>query len=797
MRAGTKADWLARSALVLLVLVLFREALAGGVLFRRDIHLIWHPQIEGFVHAVAGGSLPLWDPSPAFGASLLADPQAQVLYPLTWLNLVLRPWVYCTLYAVGHLLFSTLCFFALARRWGLSRLAAAAGAALWTLSGPLLSAVDLWHHFAGASFMPAVFLAAESAFETRRTRDVVLLGVVFGLQVLAGSADMCALTLLALLVWVAVVRMPWRDWRSSLQLLARGSAALLLAAAISAGAWVAAFDAVSRSSRHDLPEAVRTYWSVHPVALAELVLAGVPGRLPLLPAWRQALYEGREPFLASLYLGLPCLALVGAAFAAPGSRRRWALATLGLGAALAALGRHAPFYDLAIALVPPLRVLRYPVKAMVVVAFAWAGLAGFGVDVWRARAGARAEAAGSGRRWLTTVLIPLTLATAGAAAIATFVLAGLAAPSWMASLLAPPGSGTLFPLARGLAIHAALGALAVLLTLLRFARRASFLAATAAIVAVFDLAVAHPRPNPVAPAALYQNRPEVLGVLGDLRAARIYSYDYADVARPKDVPGPEVVQKLVRWPAGWSAEAALALAQQTSLAPQTAGRWRLRQAFDVDYKGLQPEPLAYLTRLVRLREQRPEELVRLLRLCSVTHVVAQHRVGGDRLRLVAQVPGFFAAPTLVLAVPDPMPRARVVAGVRIADGFDALGALLEPDFDPARMVLLPAGHAIEPPSSFRGSARIVDERADRVRIEAELSSEGYVVLADTHDPGWRVRVDGRPAPLVRANVAQRAVLVPAGRHVVEMSYRPPLVLAAVVVSIVSFLAALVALVLLA
>ena len=65
------------AALVLLVVVLFRESiLAGGVFFKRDIHLIWHPQVEGLVRAVFSGALPLWDPSPAFGQPLLADPSA-------------------------------------------------------------------------------------------------------------------------------------------------------------------------------------------------------------------------------------------------------------------------------------------------------------------------------------------------------------------------------------------------------------------------------------------------------------------------------------------------------------------------------------------------------------------------------------------------------------------------------------------------------------------------------------------------------------------------------------------------
>ena len=96
------------------------------------------------------------------------------------------------------------------------------------------------------------------------------------------------------------------------------------------------------------------------------------------------------------------------------------------------------------------------------------------------------------------------------------------------------------------------------------------------------------------------------------------------------------------------------------------------------------------------------------------------------------------------------------------------------------------------PEGFRGQARVVRESADRVRLDAELSADGYVVLVDGHDPGWRVRVDGRPAPLVRANVAFRAVAVPAGRHVVDMVYRPTAALAGLVVSGITLAALVVA-----
>jgi hypothetical protein len=69
--------------LLLLVGLLFREALAGGVFYERDVHLLWVPQVEGLVRAIASGAPPLWDPLPSFGQPLLANPTVQVLYPST------------------------------------------------------------------------------------------------------------------------------------------------------------------------------------------------------------------------------------------------------------------------------------------------------------------------------------------------------------------------------------------------------------------------------------------------------------------------------------------------------------------------------------------------------------------------------------------------------------------------------------------------------------------------------------------------------------------------------------------
>jgi hypothetical protein len=101
------------------------------------------------------------------------------------------------------------------------------------------------------------------------------------------------------------------------------------------------------------------------------------------------------------------------------------------------------------------------------------------------------------------------------------------------------------------------------------------------------------------------------------------------------------------------------------------------------------------------------------------------------------------------------------------DGAAALAALQDPAFDPARVVILEAGDAGRLPSG--GS---LTPSSNAFIISVTLDQPGWVVLADTHYPGWIATVDGRPEPLLRANYAFRAVAVPAGPHTVVFDYRP-------------------------
>ena len=155
---------LAAAVLAALVLATFASALPSSrVLFERDMHAYWYPQRAALRAALAEGRVPLWNPWVGFGAPFLADASSELAYPPTWLLLPLPLPLQFELVTIGHCLLAAAGAAALARRLFGSWLAAVVAGGAYALAGPLVSAASLYHHFAGAAFLPWVLFGARGA----------------------------------------------------------------------------------------------------------------------------------------------------------------------------------------------------------------------------------------------------------------------------------------------------------------------------------------------------------------------------------------------------------------------------------------------------------------------------------------------------------------------------------------------------------------------------------------------------------------------------------------------------------
>jgi hypothetical protein len=73
-----------------------------------------------------------------------------------------------------------------------------------------------------------------------------------------------------------------------------------------------------------------------------------------------------------------------------------------------------------------------------------------------------------------------------------------------------------------------------------------------------------------------------------------------------------------------------------------------------------------------------------------------------------------------------------------------------------------------------GRVTVLTDDDDSISARVESPSAGYLVVADAlQQKGWSVTVDGHAEPLLPADDAMVAVAVPAGTHIIEVSYKAP------------------------
>jgi hypothetical protein len=714
----------------------------GRVVVDYDAFVYFYPQRAYLAQSLVEGRLPLWNPYLFMGAPFLANPQAAVLYPLSWLFLLGPVEVVYTGQLVLHTYLAALFTYLLARSaLGTGSLAAAVGALAYAFGGFMAAQAGHVNQLSAAAWLPAVLLAYDRAVCRSSPIWAGLGALAFGVQLLAGHPQETYMTIVTLVLF-GLVRAPWGHWKRLAWAAFAGALVVGIGALVAAAQLLPTLELIGLSTR-----GAGVQWED---AVARSLPSYLLPRSLLPPFWLDVASTEYVGYVgvAPVAMGFLALLVVRSRFVLFGAL----LCFIGL---FLAPGENNGYYGLLFSTVPGFDTFRVPARWLYLWSFGAAVLSALGAE-W-IRQGARVWL----RRpdlWARVIIVALILA------------AGLA---WQRDYGEP------FPQRRTPMLWAAIAAAAIgtgFLANLGFRRLAASVLVALTAIELWAAAGWSPARQAV-PAALLV--PE--GAAGGWLRANGGGRDRVlSLARPDYIPRNEHDLRIRFEGQPESAIRSLIVVTKwrETLAPNTPLQHRLRSVDGYDGGVLPLRNFLRLSTLLvppdRVRadgvlqsrvDAPPDE--RMLDLLGVQHVLENRDTppprGADALDLN----------DLRLYVRQhAVPLTLLVFNAGQASDDEALGRMAQGSFDPNRDVLLPRDPRAVPLVSDRPG-----QRADAAVAAPELwrarvstPARAYLLQREAWYPGWRARVDGLEVPVFRANLLFRAVFLPPGDHDVEIFF---------------------------
>ena len=690
-----------------------------------DAALHYHPILSLAREQLHDGVLPLWNPSSYSGMPLFGNLQSALLFPLTWLAMVLPVEVAFGWIALLRLVLAGIGAYLLARRFGAGPAGSLVAGLIYALSAPLV----LWvQHMLGTelALLPWVLLATERLARRPDRRGFVLMALAVAAGIFAGHPETAALNALAAAVFLAVmVLRTGRGWRPLAAFVGAHALGTVAAAIVLVPFGVAYADSITRVTHdggdlHLPPSWVLTF------ALPEVFGDGRPG------------WWGPTGSSLGGYFGIGAALLAGVGLV----RHRADPRVVALAASALFMGMVA--FDVPpvgwIIDVLPLFKTMVALRVSHVVALAAAVAAGLAVHALMRRPLALRKA------------LAWSAAVGGVVVLCTVVLG-------VTGRLPAPRD---VEVAAALRFAVALLAGAACLLVLGRLRRALALAAVLVVV-VGDLwylqgfnALLEPRqayPGPTAGIRFLQDQREPFHV---------------STIRP---PG----QAFVLPPNTASLYGFESIQGYDIPAPR---RWADLSYFVLGERGP--------SRLVVSTTPAPQgAALKALRMLNTRFLLAAPRTPKpDPSFEVA-----YSGPDLtIFRDPLALPRAYVVPATRPMSDRDALDTLADGRFEPSREALVPRGAASLSGRADQPlrPARFERLGPGHVRIHLPAGADGWLVVAQSHSRQWDAEVDGRSVPTYPTNYVATGLRVTPGMRTVDLEHDRTAELTGAAISLCAF-----------
>jgi hypothetical protein len=228
-----------------------------------------------------------------------------------------------------------------------------------------------------------------------------------------------------------------------------------------------------------------------------------------------------------------------------------------------------------------------------------------------------------------------------------------------------------------------------------------------------------------------------------------------------------------------------------TLVVYTPALFGIPSIFHPDPNGLSQPLVMELTSLVH--ELPWNQKVPLLSAGNVTAILTTEELSLPGIRHVAEIPNRTETPLHLYENERAAGKIRFVTDWKIFNSeTEVIQSMLDANYDPRYHVALQTFPGASPLSALPKRPNTKDSPIHRQpfissstsgSFSIETEHDGFLVFSAPRYPGWHVRLNGKPVPIIQANLAFSAVFIPAGKHAVVRYYLPITLTIGIVVSL--------------
>ena len=721
------------------------------------------PWVTLYRNSWLSGEIPFWNPFASGGMPFLANHMSEVFYPLNTLFLFLPLDAGFTIFSLLHKFLTGFGMYLFLRKLDLHRYSALVGAVTWMFSGFLTLWLPWLHRIATVTWIPWALFLVEKVARHGKWRDVGLLAISIALIFLGGHIQFVYygfLTISFYGLWrFAILEKPLRQRIRILAMLGTGG---LIGLAVTAVQLLPTLELSGRITRSATPIQNIMAAGLPPENLLMLVVPKIFGDA------NQFNVRGNFAEFGG-YMGVLTLALFIAAVFYPGWRNNRTVLFFPLLVAISMLLIHGSRLNLLMQYVPGYTMFQTVFRLLSIWCFAASGLAAIGVEAILIAKGVRRVllgAIGASGIMVGGLLIikraPVVYRTERYLDLPAF---GSAEPFvWAAAMILAAGLVILLLTLgrnRGKRIRFALYLLPLLLVsidMLKFSHE---------YLPVTDI----PEIFPTAPSIAYlqENRD----------AGRVTRFRSRFLGSPLP-PNLAVVYELE----DFDAYDSFSIRQYAQLIGAVEPRRFEQSAFFNQMYGFEEidslrSPLMNLLRIAFLLTE--QEIPELDEEARANDPVRWEKVFRDK-------------GVIVYRNQDALSLAGVYGQVRVAESnADLLSIIASGNFDPAREIWLTEVPKSDIDPDATGFVEIMSRTYNtlslRVKVNANNSRSGILMIAQNNFPGWRAEIDGSPVEIFPVYTTWQGLIVPNGSHEVALTFIPSGFGAAATMSIVALLLA--------